>query len=134
VRGAGADEALAHALRLLQPTGAQALIDCVWRLAREQGVESALPRARRGHYGVARAHPLGLTRRELQVLELLCAGHGNQAIARQLSRSPRTVEHHIASVYAKFTVNNRVELLLRLHSEPWVMASVQLPMAPTKNR
>jgi DNA-binding NarL/FixJ family response regulator len=70
----------------------------------------------------------------MQVLELLGAGHGNQAIARQLSRSPRTVEHHIASVYAKFTVNNRVELLLRLHSEPWVMASVQPPMAPTKNR
>ncbi|MCK9367954.1 MAG: AAA family ATPase [Metallibacterium scheffleri] len=125
VRGAGAGEALARAMHLLQPTGAQALIDCLRRLARERGVESALPRARRGHYGVARAHPLGLTRREMQVLQLLCAGHGNQAIARQLSRSPRTVEHHIASVYAKFTVNNRVELLLRLHGEPWVMAAVQ---------
>ncbi|THD11110.1 ATP-binding protein [Metallibacterium scheffleri] len=121
VRGAGAGEALLRAMHLLQPTGAQALIDCLRRLARERGVESALPRPRRGPYSVARAHPLGLTRREAQVLQLLCAGHGNQAIARQLSRSPRTIEHHIASVYAKYGVDNRAELLLRLHGEPWLL-------------
>jgi DNA-binding NarL/FixJ family response regulator len=61
----------------------------------------------------------------MQVLELLGAGHGNQAIARQLSRSPRTVEHHIASVYAKLGLGNRIDLLLKLRDEPWLLQPVQ---------
>ncbi|EQD80484.1 protein containing Transcription regulator LuxR, partial [mine drainage metagenome] len=78
----------------------------------------------------ARAHPLGLTRRELQVLRLLADGHGNRDIALRLSRSPRTIEHHIASVYTKLGVNGRIELLLRLHSEPWVLTAATATAAP----
>jgi DNA-binding NarL/FixJ family response regulator len=38
-----------------------------------------------------------------------------------LSRSPRTVEHHIAGIYAKLGVSTRIELLLRMHYEPWLL-------------
>lgn len=130
VRGAGAGAALAQALRLLEPIDAQALITRLRGLARELGVQAALPRRRYGPYRAARAHPLGLTRRELQVLRLLADGHGNRDIALRLSRSPRTIEHHIASVYAKLGVNGRIELLLRLQSEPWVLAATAATAAP----
>jgi DNA-binding CsgD family transcriptional regulator/tetratricopeptide (TPR) repeat protein len=121
VRNEGVGAAFARALRLLEPIDAQGLVKQVRHLAHELGVEAALPRRRRGHYSVARRHPLGLTRRELQVLELLHAGQGNHDIAQRLSRSPRTVEHHIAGIYAKLGVSTRIELLLRMHYEPWLL-------------
>jgi DNA-binding NarL/FixJ family response regulator len=120
-RGKGAGAALAHAVRLLEATGAQALLRHARALAHELGVAAALPRPRRGHYGVAHSHPLGLTMRELQVLRLLAEGQGSAVIARRLSRSTRTVEHHIASVYAKLGLSNRIELLLKLRDEPWLL-------------
>lgn len=120
VRGAGAGAALARAWRVLAPLDAQALLARVRGLADELGVADALPHARRGRYSVARKHPLGLTRREQQVLALLSAGYGNQDIAQRLSRSPRTVEHHVAGIYTKLGVSSRVQLLLRLQDEPWL--------------
>ena len=49
-----------------------------------------------------------------------CTG-GSAAISRHLSRSPRTIEHHIASVYAKLGLSNRIDLLLKLRDEPWLL-------------
>lgn len=121
VRGANAGAAFARALRLLEPLDAHGLIARLRDLADESGLTQALPRPRRGRYSVARTNALGLTRRELQVLELLQAGQRNPEIAQRLSRSPRTVEHHVAAIYAKLGVGNRVELLLRLHDEPWLL-------------
>jgi DNA-binding CsgD family transcriptional regulator/tetratricopeptide (TPR) repeat protein len=121
VRDAGAGAAFTQALRLLDPLDAQGLLVRMRGLALELGVDAALPGRRRGRYSVARTNALGLTRRELQVLELLHAGQGTPGIAQRLSRSPRTVEHHVAGIYVKLGVNNRVELLLRLHHEPWLL-------------
>lgn len=121
VRGAGAGTSFTQALQVLEPLDAQALLARVRGLAHELGVADALPHPRRGRYTVARKHPLGLTRREQQVLELLNVGYGNPEIGQRLSRSPRTVEHHVAGIYAKLGVGNRVELLLRLHNEPWLL-------------
>ncbi len=121
VTGDAAAAALAQAVRITEKIGAQALVRRARMLAVQRGVSGALPRACRGPYGVARVHPLGLTRREQQILQLLAAGQGSTVIAQRLSRSPRTVEHHIAGVYAKLGIGNRVELLLRLRDEPWLL-------------
>lgn len=121
VRGSGSAEALRRAVRIADSIGAAAIGRYGRALARELGVTGALPRPCRGHYGAARVHPLGLTRREQQVLHLLAKGQGSAAIARCMSRSPRTVEHHIAGVYAKLGVAHRVDLLLRLQDEPWLL-------------
>ena len=65
----------------------------------------------RGHRASTQAHPHALTAREAQVLELLCAGLKNADIARRLSRSVRTVDHHVAAVIAKLGVGSRAEAI-----------------------
>ena len=55
-----------------------------------------------GHPGhlaaAARIHPLRLTRREQEVLDLICAGHTNAQIAAKLFISAKTVDHHVSAV------------------------------------
>ncbi len=48
-----------------------------------------------------------LSTRELDVLELVAAGLTNDAIAHQLFLSVRTVERHLANIYAKLRVSGK---------------------------
>lgn len=79
---------------------------------------------RRGPYRAARRHPMGLTLREVQVLALMASGASNADIADRLSRSLRTVEHHVSSVLAKLNAGNRLEAALRVIAEPWLVQPV----------
>lgn len=49
----------------------------------------------------------GLSRRELQVLRLLTRGQTDKEIAAALFLSPRTINAHVARLFAKLGVNNR---------------------------
>jgi DNA-binding NarL/FixJ family response regulator len=49
----------------------------------------------------------GLTRRELEVLRLLAAGHANREIADALFLSHRTVTTHVGHIFAKLGVDSR---------------------------
>jgi DNA-binding NarL/FixJ family response regulator len=49
---------------------------------------------------------------ERRVLDGLCRGLSNKAIAAELVLSPRTVESHISSLLAKTGRSNRCQLLL----------------------
>jgi DNA-binding NarL/FixJ family response regulator len=51
--------------------------------------------------------PAGLTTRELDVLDRLRGGETNAKIAATLYISPRTVENHVASIFAKLKVTSR---------------------------
>jgi DNA-binding CsgD family transcriptional regulator len=53
---------------------------------------------------------LGITGRELEVLLLVAQHRSNREIADQLFLSVRTVEHHIASLFTRTGVNERVRL------------------------
>jgi len=50
-----------------------------------------------------------LTRREVQVLELLAEGLANKAIADRLAISDQTVKFHVAAILGKLGVANRTE-------------------------
>jgi DNA-binding CsgD family transcriptional regulator len=50
-----------------------------------------------------------LTRRETEVLALLAAGCSNAEIGERLYISPRTAEHHVASILAKLGLRSRAE-------------------------
>lgn len=52
-----------------------------------------------------------LTRREIEVVRLVAEGLSCREAARRVSRSPRTIENHLRSVYQKLHVRNRVELV-----------------------
>lgn len=57
----------------------------------------------------AAAEPL--SRRELEVLDLLAKGYGNKRIAEELYVSVHTVRSHIYNIYDKLHVHNKVEAL-----------------------
>lgn len=53
-----------------------------------------------------------LTTREVETLCLLARGHTSQAIADRLCLSKRTIDFHLANIYGKLGVSNRVQALL----------------------
>jgi len=59
------------------------------------------------HPEYAPLYAAGLTAREAEVLALLARGNTNSDIAANLSLSVRTVERHIANIYAKIGAHNR---------------------------
>ena len=64
------------------------------------------------HRGTAQtplAEQYGLTRRELEVAQLLAQGRSNQAIARELKISSHTARHHTQRILAKLDVHSRGE-------------------------
>ncbi|HZV39231.1 MAG TPA: LuxR C-terminal-related transcriptional regulator, partial [Pseudoxanthomonas sp.] len=71
---------------------------------------------RRGVRASTQANPHGLTSRELEVLILLCNGLRNAQIAERLHRSVRTVDHHLAAVFAKLGVGTRTEAIAAAHA------------------
>lgn len=54
-----------------------------------------------------RAHPAGLSAREVEVLRLVAAGLTDAEVAKQLFLSPRTVGGHLRSIYNKLGVSSR---------------------------
>ena len=59
--------------------------------------------------------PLGLTRRESEVLAFIARGASNDAIASQLGARPRTVAKHVERIHRKLGVENRAAAAARAH-------------------
>jgi DNA-binding NarL/FixJ family response regulator len=51
---------------------------------------------------------LGISDRELEVLEALAQGQSNKEIARTLGISPNTIKTHVAHLFEKLAVDRRV--------------------------
>jgi DNA-binding NarL/FixJ family response regulator len=51
----------------------------------------------------------GLTRRELEILQLVAEGHSNAQLARMLWVTEQTVKFHLSNIYRKLDVSNRTE-------------------------
>lgn len=64
-----------------------------------------------------------LTDRELDVLQLTAKGFTNKAIGVQLSISDRTVQGHLAHIFAKLQANSRTEAVMRAVSLGWISQS-----------
>lgn len=56
---------------------------------------------------------LSISAREIEVLDLLAAGHANKVIARRLEISPNTVKTHIARLFEKLDVASRTQAISR---------------------
>lgn len=118
---AGRLEQIEVALAAFDHIGCVAGVQAVRRLAASHGASTPALKRRRGPYRAARNHPLGLTAKEVQVLAMLVEGASNAELAERQSRSLRTVEHHVSAVLAKLGVSNRLEAVLRVMAEPWII-------------
>ncbi len=56
---------------------------------------------------------LGISARELEVLQALAAGHSNKEIAAKLNVSPNTVKTHIARLFEKLDARRRTEAITK---------------------
>lgn len=103
--GVGAHEHWAQAIDIFTQLGAEPAARKLRNHARAAGVRGM----RRGPYASAKQNMFGLTSKELDVLRLMVAGKSNVEISGELSRSYRTVEHHVSSILSKLAANNRTE-------------------------
>lgn len=70
------------------------------------------------------ANSLGLTKREIQILELAARGVTNRQIGEQLNLSNRTIEVHMHNIFMKLGVSSRTEAVTRAIRD----RSIQLPL------
>jgi DNA-binding CsgD family transcriptional regulator len=59
---------------------------------------------------------LGLSPREVEIVEALAGGESNKEMARRLGISPNTVKTHIARIYDKLGVQRRVQAIEKARS------------------
>ena len=97
------EEALREALSIVIGLGAHSAAQIIRQRLRVLGARSIPvgPRA------ATRERPFGLTRREYEVLDLICAEHTNAEIAAKLFLSVKTVDHHVSAVLGKLGVPTR---------------------------
>ena len=72
---------------------------------------------------------LPLTRRELEILQLVAAGSTNGDVARKLWVTEQTVKFHLRNIYRKLDVANRTEASHFAHVNGLVSAQQALSMA-----
>ncbi len=101
--GSADDAGLRSALAAFDALGATA----TGRVARQQMRTLGIRSVPAGPRTATRADPLKLTRREREVLDLICAGNTNAQIAERLFISVKTVDHHVSAVLAKLDVPSR---------------------------
>ena len=109
-------EALGRAHRIFRDLGCETAVALVNRRLGRTSNKGII----RGPYSFARQHPYGLTAKEQIVLLHLLEGKSNASIADTLSRSRRTVENHVSSILTKLNCANRLDVVLKVHAEPWI--------------
>jgi DNA-binding NarL/FixJ family response regulator len=103
--------ALTEALETARQLSAAPLAARVAQRMRSLGM--VVPHGRRDS---TRAHPAGLTERQVEVLRLVAEGLSNAEIADRLVVSPRTAEHHVAAVLMKLDSSTRRDAVRRATS------------------
>ena len=69
-------------------------------VAGNRTLSARLPRA---------VEPSGLTRREIEILQLVSEGYSNAQVAQMLWVTEQTVKFHLSNIYRKLDVANRTE-------------------------
>ena len=95
--------AMHEAVRIFGRLGATATVARAQAIMRQHGVTS-IPRGSRAD---TKANRFGLTRREQEVLALICEGLTNAEIGAKLFIAEKTVDNHVSSVLSKMHVNSR---------------------------
>jgi DNA-binding NarL/FixJ family response regulator len=73
------------------------------------------------------SNPATLTRRELEILQLVAEGHTNGLMASMLWVTEQTIKFHLSNIYRKLKVSNRTE------ASRWAQLNGLLPLKPDTN-
>ena len=104
LRGASAAGASGYLMKTSSPVELrQAIVACLDE--ESGGIPVPLTLGEREMFGNSK----GLSKRELQILELAARGETNKAIGAQFSLSSRTVEVHMRNIFTKLGVSSRTE-------------------------
>jgi DNA-binding NarL/FixJ family response regulator len=76
---------------------------------RERKQEGYSPMGVYTNSGVSSDSQVKLTKREVEVLSLVIEGKSSKEVADQLYVSKRTVDFHLANIYSKLSVTNRLQ-------------------------
>lgn len=101
----GDEAAMRQALALFSRLGAEPAADRLRERMRQAGVSHLPGRPRRSTRGA----PAQLTRRQLEILELLEGGLSNREIARRLFITEKTAGNHVSAILAKLDARSRSE-------------------------
>jgi DNA-binding NarL/FixJ family response regulator len=99
-------EHLVHAYRAAEKLGAKPLAD---EAAQKLAALGEQMDRRLGRRAAGKLQQGGLTRRQLEILQLVAQGRTNLEIADALSVSPRTVEMHVGDILARLDCHTRTE-------------------------
>lgn len=99
-------KSLFHGIRLVMEGQYWVADECVNNLV--EALREATPQQRQN----SQPKDFGLTRRELQIVNLVVAGFTNPEIAKKCTISEQTVKHHMSNIFDKVGMYNRVELAL----------------------
>jgi DNA-binding CsgD family transcriptional regulator/tetratricopeptide (TPR) repeat protein len=98
-------------LEIFDDLGARPAGQWLRKALRDQGVP-AIPSGPRSS---TKKDPMGLTRRQSEVLALVEQGLGNAEIARRLFISQKTAEHHVSAILTKLGASSRAEAIALSH-------------------
>lgn len=115
------DQSARRALAIASGIEAHAAVAKILYLAKKQGFTLETNTPKRAAKRPATNHPLGLTSREQSVLRRLVSGASNLEIAEDIRRSQRTVSRNVASVLQKMNAQSRIDAMLRVKNEPWLL-------------
>jgi LuxR family maltose regulon positive regulatory protein len=92
----------------------RAYIDSILKILRDEGLQPVAP------ISSASESLIPLTRRELDILELLAAGKSNQEIAQDRVLTLNTVKKHVANILSKLGVANRTQAVMLAKKQGWM--------------
>ncbi|AJE44466.1 hypothetical protein SNOD_34170 [Streptomyces nodosus] len=100
----GSPEELLHSIRIVATGGAAFSTAVAARFSRYFNTMQSIPEC---------AELADLTSRELEILELLAGGMGNQQIARRLFLAEKTVRNYVSRIFTKLEVHDRTAAAVR---------------------
>jgi DNA-binding CsgD family transcriptional regulator len=115
-----------HALDALAAIGAPHAQDLLRRIAQRRDEVGQRAAALIGRP----SHPVGLSDREIEVVDLAGKGMTNREIAGRIGLSPHTVARHLANARAKLRASNRTEAAIRLSSA----RDIEIKVVPSGSR
>lgn len=83
------------------------------------------------HWSYIKRH-YNMSRREIQVAELICMGYSNEEVAKNLKIRPGTVKTHLRNIYRRIRVRNKIAMLLKVVNQATKFSAISgiTPPAP----